>query len=59
MCDSSFKIEEKFIGRYTKTKIAVCYLDTIADKGVIKKINEVLDKIDIDGIIDSEYLVNF
>lgn len=51
---------EKFeIGFYTKTKIIVAYLNDIADKKIVSKIVERIKKINIDGIIDSHYLVSF
>lgn len=56
---SDLKIEELEVGRYTKTKIAICSLTSIADKKVIKKIKERLSQIDIDGIVDSYYLQDF
>ena len=55
----SLKIEEMNIGRYTKNKVMVVYLNDIADKRIVKKILERLNKIDIDGIIDSHYLTSF
>ena len=56
---SDLKIDEMEIGRYTKTKIAICSITSIADKKVLKKIKERLSKIDIDGVIDSYYLQDF
>ncbi len=56
---NDLKIETMEIGRYTKTKVAVCYLTKIADLKVVKKIKERLEKIDIDGIIDSYYLQDY
>src|SRR5574344_1982443 len=56
---TSLRIEEMHVGRYTKTKIALCYIDDIADNYVVKKIKQRLEKIDIDGIIDSHYLISF
>lgn len=44
------------IGRSTKTKIGILYMNNIARKDLIIKIKDVLNKIDIDGIIDSSYL---
>lgn len=44
------------IGRSTKTKVGVLYMRNICNKELVEKILNVLDKIDIDGIIDSSYL---
>ena len=44
------------VGFKSKTKVGILYIDDIVDKKIVKRINEVLEKIDIDGIIDSSYL---
>ncbi|MBQ7307985.1 MAG: spore germination protein [Clostridia bacterium] len=59
LCNSDFKIEEVTVGRYTKTRIAICYISTICDNEILKDIKEKISSIDIDGIIDSEYLVDY
>lgn len=56
---TELKIDELQVGRYTKNRIAICYLDTIADKKVVEKIKSRIETIDIDGIIDSHYLTSF
>ena len=55
----SLKIEEMNIGKYTKTKVNVLYLDDIADERIANKIIDRLHNIQIDGIIDSHYLISF
>lgn len=49
-------IEYKHIGRMTKTKIAYLYIDKITNKELVKEIKRQINKIDIDGIIDSSYI---
>lgn len=56
---SSLKIEEMTIGRYTKNKVMICYLTDVADKKIVKKILERLKQIDIDGVLDSHYLISY
>ena len=51
-------VEEFSIGRYTKTKINILYIDGIVKKDLVNHIKKKLNKIDIDGIIDSSYLRN-
>jgi len=46
-------------GRRTKTKITVAYIADIADADIVKKITERIRQIDIDGIIDSYYVLQF
>ena len=47
------------IGRHTKTQIVIAYIDTIADKRIVKEVEKMLKKIDVDGIVDSYYLVPY
>lgn len=44
------------IGRSTKTKVGILYMNNIVKKDIVKKIKKKLNSIDIDGIIDSSYL---
>ena len=54
-----FAIERLEIGRKTKTNVALCYLKSVAAPHVVKKIKQRLQKIDIDGIVDSNYLLPY
>ena len=56
---TSLKFKEMSVGKYTKTKIALCYLKDIADFNIVKKIENRLKQINIDGIVDSHYLISF
>ena len=51
-------VESMNIGRYTKTTINILYIDGIVKKDLVNHIKKKLNKIDIDGIIDSSYLRN-
>ena len=44
------------VGKYTKTQVAVVYLQDIADKNVVNEIARRISKIDIDGVVDSYYI---
>ena len=51
---------EKFeIGRFSKTQVKICYIKGVASPEIIKKIRDKLNSIDIDGIVDSNYLVAY
>lgn len=50
---NTIKTDEFTIGRKTKTKIGVLYFDDIVEKELVENLNKKLEKIDIDGIIDS------
>lgn len=52
-------IKELKIGRASQTKVAIAYVSNIADKKLVRQVQKRLEKIDIDGIIDSYYLVSF
>ena len=56
---TSLKIEEFCIGKYTKSKVSICYLNDVADSHVVEKIKQRLQNIDIDGVLDSHYLISF
>lgn len=55
----SLKIEQLGLGVYTKTKVNICYLTDIADKRIVERVKNKLNEISIDGIIDSQYIVNY
>ncbi len=52
-------IDKLKIGKQSATNVAVCYLSSVADTHVVNKIKKRLQKIDIDGIVDSHYLVPY
>lgn len=47
------------IGRHTKTQIVIAYLDGIVDMKIVKEVERKLKKIDVDGVVDSYYLVPY
>lgn len=51
--------KELIVGRKTKTRITISYIEDIADKKRVAEIEKVINKIDIDGIIDSGYIRDF
>ena len=53
---SDLKMQYRVFGRKTKTKACVCYLGSVADKNVVDEMGRRLDRIDIDGTLDTEYL---
>ena len=52
-------VEGTFVGRSSKTKVGILYMNNIAYKKNVKEIKEKLAKIDVDGIIDSGYLKSY
>jgi len=49
-------MENKKIGRETRTDIAIMYIQGIANAKVLEEVHKRLDRIDIDGILESGYI---
>lgn len=52
-------VETLEIGKLTKSQVAVVYFDSVADKKNVKQILKRLKNINIDGVVDSHYLVSY
>lgn len=52
--DLKFKFKE--IGERTHTKTCICYIEGLALEGILSELEQRLDRIEIDGIIDSGYI---
>ncbi len=50
------KMKYYTIGAQTQTKVCVCYIEGIAKQEIIDELVSRIEKIDIDGIIDSNYV---
>jgi spore germination protein KA len=50
------KMKSIKIGRYTETDIIISYVEGIADTTLIEEVTNRLQRIDIDGIVDSGYV---
>lgn len=55
----NFKYVNLTVGKYTNTAVAVCYIDTIADKSVVDDIIQRISAIKTDGILDSSYIARY
>ncbi len=49
-------IELLRVGRRTDTLVFVCYLASLADPHLVKRVKQRLSEIDIDGILDANYI---
>lgn len=56
---NNLKLESVLLGKYTNTKIGIMYVDGIYKDDIKKKIMNKLQKINLDGIIDSAYLKKY
>jgi len=54
--DENLLFTETRVGRRSKTKVAIAYIKDIADEKKVNKLLNKLNKIKIDGILDSSYL---
>lgn len=56
---NTFKTKEIILGRKTKTKISISYMDDVAKLDNVKLIEEKLSRIDVDGVIDIGVIANY
>ncbi len=56
---ANFKIESFVLGRITKTDVIMCYIKDIAPAGMIQEIKKRISEIDIDGVLDTNYVKEF
>ncbi|WP_235822863.1 spore germination protein [Cytobacillus massiliigabonensis] len=52
----SLKIQELTIGEFTKTKVVITYIEGLADSNLIEEVHNRLERIKIDGILESGYI---
>lgn len=52
-------VSEKTIGKETKTKVGILYMKNIIEEELLDEVNKKLDNIDIDGILDSNYIKDY
>ena len=52
-------IEELSVGTKTQTNINIMYLASVADEKIIKAVKDKIEKIDIDGVLDSFYVSEY
>lgn len=51
-----FCVEMQRIGRRTDTIVFICYLDTLVNSKMLKQLKKRLSRIDMDGILDTNYI---
>nr|WP_307258274.1 spore germination protein [Oikeobacillus pervagus] len=52
----ALKLQTMKIGKYTKTTVAIAYIEGLADQTLIEEVTNRLKRIDIDGVLESEYI---
>ncbi|MTT30773.1 spore germination protein [Terrilactibacillus sp. BCM23-1] len=53
------KIKSKVMGEYSKTQIAIAYLDGVCDPGLLKEVENRLNKIKLEGVLESGVLEEY
>lgn len=53
---NELKMKFKKFGTRTNTQACVCYLDNLVNKDILKELFRRLDKIEIDGMLDTNYI---
>lgn len=54
--DPRLRLETRAIGRVTRTDVSIMYIAGIADEKVVQEVRSRLERIDIDGILESGYI---
>jgi len=54
LCNESLRV-----GRRSNTLVFICYLDSLADKKVVNEVKKRISRIDIDGIMDPNYIAEY
>lgn len=52
----NLKFRTRQLGKQTKTDVCYCYIEGVANEKILKELERRLDKIDIDGILASNYI---
>ncbi|TYP71910.1 spore germination protein [Paenibacillus methanolicus] len=52
----ALKLHTTTVGRYSKSMVAIAYLEGIAEETLVRETKERIDRIDIDGALESAYL---
>lgn len=56
LADPALRVKKLEIGRRSKTGVALMYLEGVVHPGIVREVEQRLNKIDIDGILDSGYV---
>lgn len=51
-------IEEETVGKSSKTKVAILYMNNLASKEIVQNLREKIKTINIDAVIDGNYVVD-
>ncbi|HBT47423.1 MAG TPA: spore germination protein [Peptococcaceae bacterium] len=52
-------VDNLLVGRYSQTNVSLVYLKSLVGPGLLEEIRRRLDRIDVDGILESAYIEEF
>ena len=56
---SHLQFKNMVLGTYSKTAVALCYIDGIADNNLVETLKKKISEINIDAVLDSSYVAKF
>jgi spore germination protein KA len=56
---NDLKFKFRTFGSRTRTKVCICYIKGIVHESILAELERRLDSVDLDGILDSEYIREF
>jgi Bacillus/Clostridium GerA spore germination protein. len=57
--NSNLKMEKFKVGKETNTNVVISYLSSVADKKIVNEVKERLKNIDIESVLDSNYIEEY
>ena len=52
----ALKFTFRTVGRVTRTNVIVCYIDGLCEPSLVEELNTRLDEVEVNGILDSNYI---
>lgn len=52
-----FRYKKLSVGKYSQTSVGIVYLDGVADDDLVNALKGKIEKINVDGIVDSSYII--
>ena len=59
LATTKLRFDDYEVGRYSRTKVVVAYIEGLTHPDVVKKVTQKIEKIDIDGVFDSSYIAKY
>ncbi|MDO4553014.1 MAG: spore germination protein [Bacillota bacterium] len=56
LCNPDLKFEKLSVGRQTRTRVSLCYVEGLVNREILEELRKRLERIDIDGVLDANYI---